>query len=49
MKDLFDETDDMVNDLFRHLSDMFDTKKNAELIRLAEIEAKIKEIQSEDK
>lgn len=33
--------------LFEHLSDMFDPKKNAELIRQAEIKAEIEKIQNE--
>ena len=37
-----------MNDLFDHLSDMFDPAKNAELIRQAEVEAEIKQIQADD-
>ncbi len=47
MSDLFEESGDMKDNLFEHLSDMFDPSKNTELIRQAEIEAEIKKIQNE--
>ena len=48
MNELFNEWDDLVNSLFKHLSDMFDPGKNTEILRLAQIEAEIKKVQSED-
>ena len=48
MKDLFKQSGDMKDNLFEYLSDLFDPVKNAELIRQAEIEAEIKEIQNEN-
>ena len=48
MKDLFEESGDMKDDLFEYLSDMFDPVKNAERVRLVEIEAEIKQIQADD-
>lgn len=47
MNDLFEQSGDMKDNLFEYLSDLFDPVKNAELARLAEIEAKIKEIENE--
>lgn len=47
MKDLFEQSGDMKDNLFEYLSDMFDPAKNSELIRQAEIEAKIKSIEAE--
>ena len=48
MKDLFDQSGDMKDNLFEYLSYIFDPKKNAELIRQAEIEAEIKQIQNDN-
>ena len=46
MNDLFEQSGDMKDNLFEYLSYIFDPVKNAELIRQAEIEAEIKEIQT---
>ena len=48
MKELFEDGEGMNKDLFEYLSSMFDPKKNLELLRLAEIEAEIKKVQSEE-
>lgn len=51
MEELFEQSGDMKDNLFKYLSDIFDDidpVKNAELIRKAEIEAKIKKIQTDD-
>ena len=51
MKDLFEQSGDMKDNLFEYLSYIFDKKKiaeNAELIRQAKLEAQIKQIQSDD-
>lgn len=51
MKDLFEQSGDMKDNLFEYLTYLFDPKKiaeNCELIRQAEIEAQIKQIQSDD-
>ena len=50
MNDLFEQSGDMKDNLFEYLSYIFDPEKiaeNAELIRQAEIEAKITRIQNE--
>ena len=47
MKDLFEQSGDMKDNLFEYLSDLFDPVKNAELIRQAKLEAEIKQIQNE--
>ena len=48
MKDLFNESDRQIRDLFEYFSEMFDPRKKAEILRLAEIEAEIKKVQSEE-
>lgn len=48
MSYLFEESGDMKDNLFEYLSDMFDPAKNAERVRLSEIEAEIKQIQNEN-
>lgn len=48
MKDLFEQSGDMKDNLFEYLSDLFDPVKNAEIIRKAKIEAEIKQIQNDD-
>ena len=48
MKDLFEHSGELKDNLFEYLSDIFDPVKNAELIRQAEIESEIKQIQDND-
>lgn len=51
MNELFEQSGDMKEIIFEYLSYIFDDEKiaeNAEIIRLAKIEAKIKKIKNED-